>query len=229
MSKRVAPSKSELVARRKAQLAARVDSQQEKHQAQKRQNQEQQEQKRQAHAQQEQPQKAELSDNKGSLKDESNTTVAQDLKQIQEQTYLSTMSSLFSQKNKEKKASTSDRSKVAVNNDTSNVITKDASTKIIQRYDNEYATTVQTVDNRVQLDKQYKEFKGKINESILPKKIKVQKIVEFSKDFSYLTSNKDVYEITRNISLIGEIRREWSTWKREVYPIDKSRELNYGN
>lgn len=216
MSKRVAPSKSELVARRKAQLAARVDSQQEKQQAQKRQN-------------QEQPQKAELSDNKGSLKAEPNTTVTQDLKQIQEQNYLSTMSNLFSQKNKEKKTSTLDRSKVAVNNDTSNVITKDTSTKIMQRHDNEYATTVQAVDNRVQLDKQYKEFKGKINESIVPKKIKVQKIVEFSKDFSYLTSNKDVYEITRNISLIGEIRREWSTWKREVYPIDKSRELNYGN
>lgn len=216
MSKRVAPSKSELVARRKAQLAARVDSQQEKQQAQKRQN-------------QEQPQKAELSDNKGSLKAEPNTTVTQDLKQIQEQNYLSTMSNLFSQKNKEKKTSTLDRSKVAVNNDTSNVITKDTSTKIMQRHDNEYGTTVQAVDNRVQLDKQYKEFKGKINESIVPKKIKVQKIVEFSKDFSYLTSNKDVYEITRNISLIGEIRREWSTWKREVYPIDKSRELNYGN
>lgn len=222
MSKRVAPSKSELVARRKAQLVARVDSQQEKQQAQKRQNQEQQEQKHQAHAQQEQLQKAELSDNKGSLKAEPNTTVTQDLKQIQEQNYLSTMSNLFSQKNKEKKTSTLDRSKVAVNNDTSNVITKDTSTKIMQRYDNEYATTVQ-------LDKQYKEFKGKINESIVPKKIKVQKIVEFSKDFSYLTSNKDVYEITRHISLIGEIRREWSTWKREVYPIDKSRELNYGN
>lgn len=228
MSKRVAPSKSELVARRKAQLAARVDSQQEKQQAQKRQNQEQKEQKHQAHAQQEQPQKSELSDNKDSLKTEPNTTVAQDLKQNQEQTYLSTMSNLLSQKNKEKKTSTSERSKVAVNNDTSNVITKDTSAKMMQRYDNEDAT-IQAVDNRDQIDKQYKEFKEKINKSIVPKKIKVQKIVEFSKDFSYLTSNKDVYEITRNISLIGEIRREWSTWKREVYPIEKSRELNYGN
>lgn len=177
MIRRIAPSKEEVLARKKARLAAKI------------------------HEQQDADQKV----------DQANS----------ENPYLESMANLFTKKRQQNssKIIIKENEKRSVKGDENNIASEKIRSKYIEKSEKQ-----ESIDSyrSEKLDVKFNEFKKELLKNTFPKTLKIQKNIEFSKEFRYLNENKDVTTITQDIKLIGQIKREYETWRREIYPENRS-------